>query len=180
MAMPTERIGKYRWLWYFVVLGLLTAGGIIANTWYNLRQQLTPEQLEAARQLWIKNGPRDYRLYFTIKREINPDPAGVAADRYSVEVHDGKLTAVYGPDDKRIDPCEMEPDDHNMDTMDDLFTVIALKLQADSEPGKPRAFATATFDAKDGHVIHYVHSVMQTRERLEVTVELVRETANKP
>jgi hypothetical protein len=180
MAMPMRRGGRCRWVWYFLVLGLLTAGGIIANTWYNLRQQLTPEQLEVARQLWIKNGPRDYRLYYTIKHEVNPDPAGVAAERYSVEVHDGKITAVYGPDNKRIDPDEMEPGDYDMDTMDDLFALLAWKLQTDSEPGKPRAFVTATFDANDGHIVHYVHSVMQTRERLEISVEMVPELARKP
>jgi hypothetical protein len=73
----------------------------------------------------------------------------------------------------------MKPGDHEMDSMDGLFAVIARKLQADSEPGKPRAFVTATFDPTDGHIVHYVRSVMQTRERLEISVELVRELASK-
>jgi hypothetical protein len=170
--MPEAHPARYRWVWYFLVLGLLTAGGIVATTWYNLRQQLTPEQLEAARQLWIKNGPCDYRLEYTIKHEVNPDPARAAEEHYSVEVQDGKIKGVYGPDDKLLDPKGMEPGDYEMDSMDGLFAVIAWKLRADSEPGKPRAFVIATFDPADGHIVHYVHSVMRTRERLEVRVKL--------
>ena len=51
---------------------------------------------------------------------------------------------------------------------------------ADREPGGPRAFVKATFDAGDGHIVHYVHSVMKTRERLEVTVTLRPVTASSP
>ena len=47
--MPARSPSRYRWVWYFVVLGGLTAAGIAANIWFNLRQQLTPEQLESAR-----------------------------------------------------------------------------------------------------------------------------------
>jgi len=173
--MLNKPASKYRWVWYFLVLGLLTAGGILVNTWYNLRQQLTLEQLEAARQLWFKNGPRHYRLEYTIKTEVNPDPSGVAPERYSVEVRDGKIMAVFGPDNKVLGPDKLEPCDHEFDSMDSLFAAIEKQLRADADPARPRAFVKATFDGRDGHIMHYVHSVMRTRERLEVKVELTPE-----
>ena len=59
--------------------------------------------------------------------------------------------------------------------MDSLFDFIRDRLRADASPDRPRAFVKASFDEKDGHVSNYVHSVMSTRERLEVTVKLVRQ-----
>src|SRR5262249_1098653 len=80
-----------RWIWFFAILLLLTVGGITWEVWYKLRQQLTPEQLTAARQLWNEQGPRDYILKYEIKLEYNPDPAGVAPLKYKVKVRDGKV-----------------------------------------------------------------------------------------
>jgi hypothetical protein len=152
------------------VLGVLTAGGITANVWFNLRQQLTPEQLDAARRLWDENGPHDYRLDYTIKREVNPDLAGTVPQRYSVNVRGKKIVTVADSEGRNLKSGEFE-----FDSMDSLFTTIGKRLRADADPARPRAFVKATFDSRDGHVTHYVHSVMSTRERLEVTVELTPE-----
>ena len=46
------------------------------------------------------------------------------------------------------------------------------RLRADRESGGSRPFVKATFDHQDGHIVHYVHSVMKTHERLEITVTL--------
>jgi hypothetical protein len=56
--------------------------------------------------------------------------------------------------------------------MDAFFDYIDRRLREDAEPGKPRAFVKATIDETDGHVVHFVHSVMRTRERLEIRTEL--------
>jgi hypothetical protein len=158
---------SHRWIWYFVVLGVLTAGGITANTWYNLRQQLTLEQLDAARRLWNEKGPRNYRLDYTIKRDVNPDPAGTVPVTYTVQVRDGKVESIAGSAGH-----SGRSDDYEFGSMDSLFAAIEKRLCADADSAQPRAFVKASFDGRDGHVMHYVHSVMQTRERLEVTIEL--------
>lgn len=168
--MPGNPPSKYRWVWYFVVLGVLTAGGVAANVWFNLRQQLSPEQLDAARRLWNERGPRDYRLSYTIKREVNPDLAGTVPQNYTVQVRDAKPVSVSGTDGRAL-----KPGDYDFDSMDSLFAAIEKQMRADADPDKPRAFVKATFNGRDGHVVHYVHSVMRARERLEVTVELVPE-----
>ena len=169
--MPGVQPARYRWVWFFVILGALTTGGIAANVWFNLNQQLTPEKLDKARRLWQEKGPADYRLDYTIKREVNPDLAGTVPQNYTVQVRDGKTILVSTPDGR-----ELKPGDAEFDSMDSLFDVIDRQLRMDSDPGRPRAFVKAMFDGSDGHVTHYVHSVMRTRERLEVTVQLTRES----
>jgi hypothetical protein len=168
--MVAQERPRYRWVWFFLVLGVLTAGGIAANVWFNLQQQLTPEQLADARRVWEESGPADYRLDYSIKREVNPDLAGTVPENYSVEVRGKKMIAVTTPEGRLLKPGDVE-----FDTMDSLFAAIGRQLSADSEPNRPRAFVKATFDGRDGHVKHYVHSVMRTRERLEVTVQLTPE-----
>jgi len=168
--MNNAQPARYRWVWFFVVLGVLTTGGIAANVWFNLYQQLTPEKLEQARRLWQEKGPSGYRLDYTIKREVNADPAGTVPQNYSVQVN-GQKVLVTTTDGKDLEPSEYE-----FGSMDSLFDAIARQLRADSDPAHPRAFVKADFDGADGHVTHYVHSVMRTRERLEVTVKMTPET----
>jgi hypothetical protein len=156
--MPVSQSPRYRWVWYFIILAVLTAGGITANLWYNLRQQLTPDQLETARRLWAEKGPRDYRLEYTIKHDLNSDPVATVPERYSVQVRGGKAVSVTDPEGRTL----QAPQDP-VGSMDALFDRIAEQLRTDAELGRPRAFVTATFDGSDGHVKHYVHSVMYTR-----------------
>ena len=33
------------WIWFFAILGVLTATAITIEVWYNAQQQLTPERL---------------------------------------------------------------------------------------------------------------------------------------
>jgi hypothetical protein len=159
----------HRWVWFFVFLGVLTAGGIAANVWYNWQQQLTPEELSAARKLWDEKGPRDYQLEYEIKRETNPDLAGAATEAYTVSVRDRKAVATT------VDGRPLKPGDYDFDSMDSLFGIMDQQLHADADPAKPLPFVIARFDARDGHVLRYVHSVARTRERLEVRVKLTPE-----
>jgi hypothetical protein len=158
-------------MWFFLILGVLTTGGIATNVWFNLHQQLTPEQLDEARRLWGEEEPAGYRLDYTIKREVNPDLAGTVPQNYSVQVRDKKIIDITTPEGQALKPSEAE-----FDSMDSLFAAMDRQLREDSDPARPRAFVKAEFDGKDGHVTHYVHSVMRTRERLEVTVKMTRES----
>jgi hypothetical protein len=152
-----------RWIWFFIVVGALGAAGVTVEIWSNLAQQLTPEKLAAARARWQERGPRDYDLDYEIKREDNPDPAPRTGEKHTVRVREGKA---------------QQPDEFG--SMDDLFERIEQQLRADRQPDRPRAFVKATFDPADGHIVHYVHSVMKTRERLEITVTLRPVTASVP
>src|SRR5262249_4483768 len=53
------------WIWFFVILIVLTVTSITIMIVYNLRQQLKPEQLAQARALWEQKGPADYDLDYT-------------------------------------------------------------------------------------------------------------------
>src|SRR5207245_2240831 len=100
----------------------------------------------------------------SIKRESNPDLAGVAVERYSVTVQNGHVTSAADPEGKPL-----RPDQYEFGSMDSFFDFIANRMREDAEPSRPRPFVKATFDPSDGHVINYVHSVARTRERLEVS-----------
>jgi hypothetical protein len=147
-----------RWVWFFLVLGTLVVAGVSIEIWSNEKQQLTPEKLAQARALWREKGPRDYVLEYEVKRDDTPDPAPRTGEKSTVRVKDGKAEAAPRPG--------------QFGSMDDLFDWIEGRLAADREAGGPRPFVKVTFDPHDGHVLHYVHSVMRTRERLEVTVTL--------
>jgi hypothetical protein len=174
MAMPETPPARYRWAWFFVVLGVLTSCGIGANVWYNWQQQLTPEELSAAQKLWDEKGPRDYQLEYEIKRETNPDLAGAAPQTYTVSVHDRKVVVVTTADGRPLKTA-----DYDFDSMDSLFEIIDQQLHSDADPAKPLPFVIARFDEQDGHVLRYVHSVARTRERLEVRVKLTPEIGRR-
>jgi hypothetical protein len=169
MTNETKR-PRRAWIWFFFLLGLLATSGIVWEVWFNQQQQLTPEALRAARRRWDAHGPSDYRLEYSIKRESNPDLAGPAPKRYEVEVRDGRVRSATDSGGHSLQPGQYE-----FGNMDSLFEFIRDTLRADASPDRPRAFVKASFDEKDGHVNNYVHSVTRTRERLEVTVKLVRE-----
>src|SRR5437016_2156392 len=71
MAEPPKK--NLGWLWYFIIVAVLTVAATGGLIWYNLRQQLTPEKLEAARQLWQAKGPRDYDLDYTVRGKMDTD-----------------------------------------------------------------------------------------------------------
>jgi hypothetical protein len=143
-----------------VVLALLTVTAIIINVRYNLSQQLTPEQLAAARALWEQKGPRDYDLEY----EQKGADAGVFVSR----VRDGKVVSLTRNDQP------LEPRLYKYYDMAALFSYIEQFMKIDAEPGKPRTFVRAQFDPEDGHLVHYRRSVMGTQEWVELNVQLRR------
>jgi hypothetical protein len=71
---------------YLVLLVLLSAVAAVTPIVYNLRQQLRPEQLAAARQRWRNHGPADYDLTFAIRYDRERLPL-----RHLVLVRGGKV-----------------------------------------------------------------------------------------
>ena len=152
-----------RWIWYFVVLALMSATAIIVPIVYNVSIQLTPEQLAAARQRWKVNGLTSYDLQFQEKITEH----GEASDsEWYVKVRDGKVTAVRCDGEKL--PAAQYP---NL-TVDGQFAVIEKNLQMDIAERGRRNYATATFDPNDGHPTHYVRRVRGSGDRLEWNVNL--------
>src|SRR2546426_9081808 len=84
-SSPSGR--RHSWIWFFVVLGLLAAVAIAVSVTASLRQQLTADQLQAARQRWREQGPSNYDMEYTLKR-------GDVSDTYQVQVRDGKVMAL--------------------------------------------------------------------------------------
>jgi hypothetical protein len=164
MCLLTKSRPK-QWLWFFLLIGTLAVAAVAAEIWSNERQQLTPEKLAAARARWREKGLRDYALDYEVKREDHPDPAPRTGERHTVLVKDGRAE---------------RPGAFEFGSVDDLFDRIAERLEADRQSGGPRPFVKATFDPDDGHVVHYVRSVMKTRERLEIGVTLRPLTASSP
>jgi hypothetical protein len=65
--------------------------------------------------------------------------------------------------------------------MPSLFAALGTYLERDAPAGLWRPFAVATFDRADGHLLHYVRSLMRTRERVEFNlVELRPVSAQAP
>jgi hypothetical protein len=85
------------WIWFFAVLLTLgvIAGGI--EVWYNLSQQLTPEAVRAAEELWSRSTPPAYNFQYTLHRQ-DRQPI-----RYQARVRDRQVIAVWA-DDHELEP----------------------------------------------------------------------------
>jgi hypothetical protein len=166
-ARPASR----RWVWYFLILAVMSSTAIILPIVYNLSLQLRPEELAAARQRWKANGPPDYDLQFQEKITEH----GEASDsEWYVKVRDDKVTAVTCDGDTL--PASEYPDL----TVDGQFAVIEKGLQLDLAEGVRRNYATAAFDLRDGHPTHYVRRVRGSGERLEWNVNLKKPADEDP
>jgi hypothetical protein len=159
---PPKKKRSNAWIWYFIVLAVLTvmaAGALIA---FNLGQQLRPEQLEAARRLWERNGPANYNLDYQVRRGDCE-----CTDEITVQVRQGKVIAVTD------NGLPLERDKFRYYGMPALFDDIERFLEEDGKPNKPRTFARARFDPQDGHLLEYVRRVMGARpiQRVEIHVE---------
>ncbi len=145
-------------VWFFIVLGLLGVTAVAIPLWFNLSQQLRPDDLARARALWEQKHPSDYDVAYTL--------TGLNPAQFEVQVRGGRVRSVtddHGP---------LKAGSYPFDDMDSLFRFIELYLAEDGQPDRPRTFVVAGFSPEDGHVLHYVRSVLRTRERIEVDVKL--------
>jgi hypothetical protein len=182
MTAPPSRRPR-RWIGFFVVLAVLSAGAIVTNLVYNLSIQLRPEQLAEAQRRWRENAPADYDLEYLVEvtREAETEPD---KSEYVVKVRGGRvvlvvdssevvylepsLALVAGP--ASLGVSSAQPGRYGVAA---LLEQIETALRQEETSGR-RNFATAKFDAKDGHPFHYVHRVRGTKDRVEWNVKLTR------
>jgi hypothetical protein len=159
---PPKKKRNNAWIWYFVLLAVLTvlASGVLVA--YNLGQQLKPEQLEAARKLWEMKGPASYLLAFTKRLGDSNEPEEVV-----VRVRNRKVESVT------LNGRPLEERLKGYYDMPALFDQIEENLEKDAKPGARRTYVRAHFDSNDGHLKGYVRRVMGSRpiERVEIHVE---------
>jgi len=156
--MPAPQRNR-RWIWYFAILVVLTLAATGVLIVYNLGQQLKPEQLEAARQLWKEKGPKDYTLVF--KKKINEADE---SEQFLIKVRGGHVVEGY-LNGKPI------PEAMHHYSMDKLFSHLERFMEMTQEKGSRRTYLRAIFDPNTGAILWYVRRVMGSRERVEITVE---------
>jgi hypothetical protein len=154
---PPARPKNRAWVWYFVILIVLTIAATTTLFVFNIKQQLTPEQLAAATALWKAKGPASYDMEYTKQ-------LGTEEEKYFVEVRKGEVVSV------KMNDQPIEERLYRYHSMLALFSFIEQFQKIDREPGRPRAFVRADFDATDGHIQRYVRSVSGTRERVQIVV----------
>ncbi len=158
-GMPVARPNR-RWIWFFVVVIVLSVGAVGSLIAYNLRQQLKPEQLEAARRLWADKRLASYQLSYSVKKGTDS-----SVDSYVVRVRAGRVVSVSlngQPVEKRL---------FRFYGMEAFFDNIADFLKVDAEPGTPRTYTRAIFDPDTGALRQFVRRVMGGGPRLEITVD---------
>lgn len=162
----TDKPRNANWIWLFAVLAVLSGLAVGINLLFNLRQQLTQEELARQRQLWEKAGPADYDL--VVKKEINAAGSDGAPTRDELRVQVRGRKAVGGTLNGR--PLESrlwaEYD------MPGWFAFVEEFLEKDRRPDAPRVFCVARFDPSNGRLVSFVRSVRATRERQELKFEL--------
>src|SRR5262249_3157620 len=168
-ATPTfPSPGTHRWPWYFATLAVLTVLAVTVLAVFNLRLQLKPEQLAAARKLWEQKGPPNYQLKYNVKKGDETE-----GDTFVVQVRDGRGTSV------QLNGRPRDKDHYFYHGMEALFDDIERFLKMDAEKGKPRTYMRGLFDPADGHLLHYVRRVMGSRERVEITVQSLEPPADR-
>jgi hypothetical protein len=159
-----RRKANRNWIWFFVVVIVLAVAGIAINWSYNLRQQLTMEQLDGALAMWNEKGPADYDL--TIEKIISSAATEGEPDRATlvVKVRRGKPLA------GTLDGRPIEQADRILPEYDmpGWFEFIREFLQRDTAPHAPRTFRRAVFDPQTGALKQFVRRVSGTRERQEL------------
>jgi len=171
-APAPGRARSRSWIWFFVVL-ILLAGAATATLWiYNLRQQLTPEELASARKLWKKNRPNNYRLTYTKEGNTtgtfvvtvgNGEVKSVVMKQEVTE--NGQMKTVTTPLERRF---------YQSSDMDGLFKDLERFLEMKKDPNTGRTFLTAKFDPEDGHITGFIYSNSKTGQRIKVIAELER------
>jgi hypothetical protein len=176
--MP-PRPRRRAWVWFFAVLAALAAAAVATPLVYNLRQQLTPEKIAAARALWRARGPRDYDLEYREKidgggeTEENTYRVQVRGGRVTAAVRNGELVLLAEPARAAVGPWPSPAQSSSGCEVEGLFDRMEAALRDDAGAGR-RPFTVATFDAGDGHPVHYVRYWKRGRERLEWNVVLRR------
>jgi hypothetical protein len=162
--MDTPRKSR-KWIWYFAVLGVLTVIATSTLAVYNIKQQLKPEQLAAAIDLWDAQGPKNYVLEYTARKTVESVDM---SDAYIVKVKDGVAYEVLD------NGQPLEPRQLAYYGMHRLLQDVERFMEMDMKPGAPSTYRRGDFDGKTGALVRYVRRVMGTRQRLEINVHSLR------
>jgi len=131
-------------------------GWIVWSVRRNTALRLDLPRLKAARELWEERGPKAYHLVYTILRT-----GGTKADRYEVEVVDGK--AVSASVNGRADDADRL---HNYG-MEKLYSFIERFLEIDKDASTVQR---ADFGAEDGRLLWYLRNAPAKKQSVEITV----------
>lgn len=154
------------WLWFFLILVVLATAAIGINWWYNLRQQLSMEQLTAAMQRWQERGPVDYDII--IEKNISSATSSGEPTIETIVARVRKGTVLDASLDGRPMERRLWPD-YDMPAW---FGYVEEFLRRDLAPGAPRTFRTAVFDPLTGALQHFRRRVSGTRERQELKIRV--------
>jgi hypothetical protein len=152
---------KRPWLWYFVVLGILSVTAASIQFWYAKGRVLTLDKVLAAEEKWKAHGPASYDLKYTTRK-------GDVTDEYQVEVRKGKvvsLTCNGKPVEERL---------YHYSTMPALLSFIEDFMRQDDEDaktGKRRPFAYGDFHPENGYVRRFAHG-QNAANGIEIRAEL--------
>jgi hypothetical protein len=180
-ARPATRPRNRRWIWFFVVLTALGTAAVVIPLVYNLGLQLTPQQVEQARERWRASGLVNYDLDYQERHTRNGETDETA---YRVLVRDGRVTAVFCDGELTLvsgvaAALALGPWPSTLagrcgaQDIDGMFDHIDSQLRQDLNLSR-RPYATAAFDKNDGHPTRYVRRIRGGAERLEWTAKLVR------
>jgi hypothetical protein len=169
------RTKSKRWIWFFVALAVLGLLAIGINLGYNLGEPLTPEKLQAARELWQQRRPADYDL-----KILTIQAGATMRNRYALKIRAGKIVEFLvndrtpepllnreGQEDFAAERYQVEEYD-----IDGLFDAIE-KLMTDDRKANRSNFTRARFDKTDGHLQYYQRQV-GGRQAQQIQVELKR------
>jgi hypothetical protein len=161
MSTPAPKKNR-RWIWFFVVVFALAFLATAVLVAVNLGLQLKPEQLAAARELWRKQGPRDYTMSYTTRVHAEPEDN---VSHYWVKVRGGRV--VESKFNEQAESASQFP----YRGMEGLFDDIERFMKIDSEPGRPKVYVRAVFDERTGGLHSYVHRVMGSPQRVQIIVD---------
>jgi hypothetical protein len=172
------------WVWFFIVLAVLTLLWLGGLWWRSEQLRLTPERLVQARALWDQKRPRNYNLTYT--KYVGT--SGDHPDTIWVQVHNGKADQVtlngrpITQDDRPLSPSRYGRYD-----MSGLLDDIAEFLDIDAKQPALRAVTLAQFSADDGHLLLYSRQVPGTADTpsgsikvSEVKLEVLDKPAGTP
>jgi hypothetical protein len=160
---------------FFALLVVLATFAVALPLLYNLRQQLRPEQLQAARQRWREHGPKDYDLTFAVTYDRDP-----LAERHIVLVRGGKVVLAL----REGEMVSLAPAlraaiglpagglgrEQGRD-VPAIFDHIE-SLLAGQDTDARRNFIVGAFDPKDGHPRRFVFRIRGTSTREEWNLRL--------
>jgi hypothetical protein len=164
------------WVWFFVALVVLTVAATATLWVFNVKQQLTLAQLDAARKLWRDKRPADYDLTWTKQGSAT---GMTFNDSFVVTVRQGEVRSVLMRQGKQKERKLGERFYSRYD-MAGLFEDLKGFLKVKADPSsRGRVYLTARFDPADGHVEGYIYSNPENSQRVQVTVDLERRPAAK-